>query len=64
MMKNKPPCKDCSERSVRCHAECERYKAYAAEREEIRAEKGCNRAFRRYKIDNYNRLMIERFKRR
>lgn len=64
MMKNKPPCKDCPDRSVRCHAECERYKAFTAEREEIRAEKGRNRAFRRYKIDNYNRLMIERFKRR
>lgn len=64
MMKNKPPCKGCPDRSVRCHAECEHYKAFAADREEIRAEKVRNREFKRYKIENYNRLVIERFKRR
>jgi hypothetical protein len=25
------PCKDCKERSERCHAECERYKEFADE---------------------------------
>ena len=32
----KCPCKDCKDRAVNCHAECERYGAYAKEREAIR----------------------------
>jgi len=30
------PCKGCADRNATCHAECERYAAYAAERERIR----------------------------
>ena len=30
------PCKDCKDRAVNCHAECERYGEYAKEREKIR----------------------------
>lgn len=33
------PCKDCQDRHEGCHGECERYKAYAAEREAINAKK-------------------------
>lgn len=32
-----PPCKDCPDRTVGCHASCEKYTAFAAERERIRA---------------------------
>lgn len=32
----KCPCKDCKDRAVNCHAECERYGEYAREREAIR----------------------------
>ena len=31
-----PPCKNCKERSINCHATCEKYGAYSKEREEIR----------------------------
>lgn len=33
------PCKDCKDRHAGCHSECERYQAYAAEREAINAKK-------------------------
>lgn len=32
------PCKDCEERHLRCHSDCERYKAYREEWERITAE--------------------------
>ena len=25
---NRPPCKDCEDRKVGCHAECEKYRTY------------------------------------
>lgn len=34
-----PPCKDCPDRTVGCHATCEKYLDFAAERERIRTEK-------------------------
>lgn len=30
------PCKDCADREVGCHANCQRYRDYAAERENVR----------------------------
>ena len=33
------PCKDCLDRVVGCHIECERYKAYLEENERIKEEK-------------------------
>ena len=32
------PCKDCTDRHQRCHAECEKYAAWSAEHEKRRAE--------------------------
>lgn len=32
----KCPCYKCTERSANCHAGCEKYKAYARERKQIR----------------------------
>ena len=33
---NDAPCRDCTSREVGCHAGCERYKAYAEQREKVR----------------------------
>lgn len=33
---NDAPCRDCVSREVGCHAGCERYKAYAEQRERVR----------------------------
>ena len=33
---NDAPCRDCVSREVGCHAGCERYKAYAEQREKVR----------------------------
>ena len=33
---NDAPCRDCASREVGCHAGCERYKAYAEQRERVR----------------------------
>lgn len=33
---NDAPCRDCASRKVGCHAGCERYKAYAEQRERVR----------------------------
>lgn len=35
----KAPCKDCHDRDPECHGRCERYQAYCAEREAIKARK-------------------------
>ena len=51
------PCKDCSERSAECHAKCERYAAYAKEREQERRNRhkadevstvGARRSYRKW----------------
>ena len=34
-MKNKLMCKDCKSRYVGCHAECEEYKAFRKEKDEL-----------------------------
>ena len=35
----KAPCKDCSERSVMCHSECEKYLAFKEFRKKVSADK-------------------------
>lgn len=37
------PCYKCEDRSVRCHSTCEKYKAFAQEREKIREQKAKER---------------------
>ena len=34
-----PPCKDCAERSMYCHGNCEKYSIYAAAMEEARKKR-------------------------
>ena len=38
------PCKNCEDRHTGCHAECEKYKAFAEEREKHRQERGLKTA--------------------
>ena len=39
------PCKDCPDRSPTCHGNCESYKTYAREREQIRDTRRKNTSF-------------------
>lgn len=32
---NKSPCKDCPDRHLHCHSECDRYKTFAKEKREL-----------------------------
>lgn len=47
------PCKDCNKRSATCHGECEEYKQWSLENEEIR--KMINRKKREAFLDNSTR---------
>ena len=38
------PCKDCPDRHMRCHCECEKYKVYKAESDRKRAEVNLEKA--------------------
>ena len=38
------PCLNCPNRHLRCHGECERYKAYDVERNLIRANRGAQQS--------------------
>lgn len=40
---NKPPCKDCLDRKIGCHAECERYIQYDESRKKEREQKNVRR---------------------
>ena len=40
----KPPCKNCKDRGINCHATCEKYGAYSKECEKIRVIKRIIRA--------------------
>ncbi len=51
------PCRDCTDRNATCHAECERYAAFAAERERIRQKRGEENA-----VETAKRKAIERTK--
>lgn len=51
-MKN-PPCKDCEERFVGCHSQCEKYKEWRSARDEI------NGIVRKAKTEE--RMIIEHF---
>ena len=43
------PCKDCVDRTVRCHSTCDKYKQFADERKEyVRKVKACKRKEREY----------------
>lgn len=42
MNKPKAPCKDCKERRLGCHSECEKYDHFLAENEEYKKQKAEN----------------------
>ena len=58
------PCMDCADRRAGCHAECESYKAFAAENAERSAEAYRKRKaegeLRRYQSDGKYRTAKER----
>ena len=49
------PCYRCTERSQICHAQCERYHAWVAERKRINAAARKGDVARNYKIENYGK---------
>jgi hypothetical protein len=49
----KVPCFNCSNRSIACHAECERYKAYRNEKDAVNADVYRQRMLRN-ELDNYS----------
>ena len=52
------PCWECPERHPLCHAECEKYQAYAAERARVNHQKAL-----KYKINGYQQDVKERKRR-
>ena len=52
----KPPCHNCSDRHVGCHARCERYKTFTTEQQEIKRRQQADREYRDYTRDRYDRV--------
>lgn len=58
------PCKDCPDRSVTCHANCEKYKEFAMENAEQRKQRHIENVGRQYTIEKYNKAVKKRSKKR
>lgn len=60
------PCKDCSERKVGCHSQCEKYKLYADELHEISEKEKKDKSWLGYWSQRKNKMAKEqnRHKRR
>jgi hypothetical protein len=56
------PCKDCSDRHQGCHCECEKYKVFRKERDELNALK--HEANEKYynRFARYNESLAKRYK--
>ena len=52
-------CKDCTDRHVGCHSECETYKMYRSELDKQNAERAARKAkqrdWREYKVASYKK---------
>lgn len=48
------PCKDCTDRHIHCHSECEKYKAFVAENEKRKAELYKENQAKSNYIDHWN----------
>ena len=46
-----PPCKGCEERTAECHGTCERYGAWAEERQRVNEQKNKEKKLREYYIE-------------
>ena len=58
------PCKDCPDRSVTCHAECEKYRECATTNAEQRKQRHIENVGRQYTIEKYNKAVKKRSKKR
>ena len=59
----KTPCHHCTERTATCHAECERYKAWAAEHRQDVQKNLLRSEYAQYEQERYMRLARRRKKR-
>ena len=59
-----PPCKDCPDRSVTCHANCEKYREFATANAEQRKQRHIENVGRQYTIEKYNKAVKKRSKKR
>lgn len=50
-----PPCKDCPDRQVGCHAKCEKYIAFRREKD----EQNCQRALQTEILGSMNKRIAE-----
>lgn len=58
------PCRDCVDRDETCHATCERYLTWAAERRAAREKDHDNRMVDRYEQDRRIRISKHKARRR
>lgn len=54
------PCKDCPDRSVTCHANCEKYREFATANAEQRKQRNIENVGRQYTIEKYNKAVKKR----
>ena len=54
------PCRNCEERRVGCHAECERYLTWAKARREARERDYDKRIYERYAIERDKKIKNKR----
>lgn len=57
-------CYGCTDRHIGCHSECEKYKAYCAERAELKAKINKNKEYTHYNSTTYATRINNVIKRR
>lgn len=55
------PCYRCEDRYLGCHSDCDRYKAFCREREEIRKARLKESEFTNYKCAHYGKLSHDKY---
>lgn len=58
---NKAPCKDCGDREIGCHSQCEKYKAYSFYNEEIKSKQHLENLSKTIMFEGFKR--IEKYRR-
>ena len=51
------PCKNCAERSIRCHSTCDKYREFAEENNRMRENKYRENEIITYNIEKYNKAV-------
>lgn len=57
-------CKDCPDRHIGCHAECEKYQRERAEHEQIKAKRNAERDIAQYEIDKFEKANAKALRKR